>query len=289
MFYCMQNILHLCRNMKKAFIHIFIPILLIVIVLSCTNNNTSKEDDTTDVIENNLTKQVNVQNFFNTIPSANEVFEIIRDARLNYNESFLNNPVTHKNYSLERSQALNLGVYGADLAISGAFEQTQESMLFLKCTNYLAHELGISSAFDENTMNRFEMNKDNRDSTLEIISQAFKKADKIFSENKRGNLSVLMIAGAFIESMYVAGEYATSKITDSTNFNKINTLYFKQQESLQYLINLLQNSSDIDDVHLKETLSNIHGHLKKCDKNIDEFKKAHGLMSELRKRIISVY
>ncbi|RME15233.1 MAG: hypothetical protein D6799_06265 [Bacteroidetes bacterium] len=275
--------------MKKTSIHIFIFMLLMLIVLSCTNNGTSKEDDNTDIVENNQTKQVNVQNFFNNMPAATEVFEIINDARLNYNESFLNNPTLYKNYSLERSQALNLGVYGSDLAISGAFGQAQESMLFLKCTNYLAHELGISSAFDENTMNRFEINKDNRDSTLEIISQAFKKADKILLENKRGNLSVLMIAGAFIESMYVAGEYAMSKITDSTAFNKINTLYFKQHESLQYLINLLQNSSDTDDVQMKETLSNIYTHLKNCNKNIEEFKETHRLISEFRKQIINTY
>lgn len=248
------------------------------------------EDSESTIMDQDLKKQINVQNFFNTIPSANEIFQIIQKTRLNYKPDFLNNPKIYKNYSLEKPRALNIGVYGADMAISAAFNQAQESMLFLKCTNYLAQELGISSAFDENTVDRLEANKENRDSTLEIISQVFKNADKIFRENKRGELSILMITGAFIESMYVAGEYAISKADDTVAFNTITNLYIKQQESLSYLINLLQNISDKDDGQkLLETLTMIKLHLKESINNKDQFYKTHQQVSELRKQIISVY
>lgn len=265
----------------------YLLIVFLLTHLSC--NNKTKEETESPVLTDDLKKQINVQNFFNTIPSSIEIFQIIQDTKLNYNPELLNAPTKFKNYSLEKSQSLNLGVYGADLAISGAFNQAQESMLFLKCTNYLAKELGISSAFDENIMDRLEANKENRDSTLEIISQAYKKSDKIFLENKRGELSVYMITGSFIESMYVAGEYALSKPDDTVAFNKIVRMYIRQKESLTYLINLLKNISDTENQGMLNTLININNQLNDSTKKIDVFKKTHELFATLRKQIIHTY
>ncbi len=282
------------QKMTKPIVHILYVfcLLLNIILISCTtatNKEDRSEGDPT-LIEGVLTKQVNVQNFFNTIPSAIDVFQIISKTKLNYNPDYLNDPTKYKEYSLEKSRVLNLGIYGADLAISGAFSQTQESMLFLKCTNHLAQELGISSAFDEKIMDRLESNKENRDSTLEIISQAFKKADKIFIDNKRGELSVFMIAGAYIEAMYVAGEYALSKSNDTLAMKKIIELYAKQDEPLSYLINLLEdNSINHEDLDIKTKLKNIQPYLKESYNNINVFKQTHELFTQLRNQIIHVY
>ncbi len=143
-------------------------------------------------------------------------------------------------------------------------------------------------AFDEDIMTRLEQYKENRDSTLEIISQAFKRADKILSENKREELSVLMITGAFIEAMYAAGEYGLNEIKDSVSMKKIQALYAQQQESLSYLINLLEtNGSEENDI--KEKLQIILPHLKASGSAIQAFKSCHQLITELRKQIISVY
>lgn len=275
--------------MKVHLTHILSLWLVVFFILSCNDSKNTSEDSDTSVIEGDLNKQINVQNFFNTIPSSTEIFQIIQECKIHYNPDILNDPTKYKNYSLEKARALNLGAYGADLAISGAFNQAQESMLFLKCANYLAKELGISSAFDENIMNRLDVNKENRDSTLEIISQAFKTADKIFTENKRGDLSVYMLIGAFIESMYVAGEYAVKNLNDSVTFNKITVLYKNQRESLQYLINLLKNVSEKDETNFLLILSEINNHIGQSDKNAEEFQKTHELISGLRKQIISVY
>lgn len=279
--------------MNTRVIHIFYLFLTILLIACNTNNKENKSEEDVSLIGGEaLRKQINVQNFFNTIPSAVDIFKIIDQTRLNYNPDYLNDPTKYKEYSLEKSRVLNLGVYGADLAISGVFNQTQKSVLFLKCTNYLAQELGISSAFNEETMDRLENNKENRDSALKIISEAFKRADKIFTENKRNELSVLMIAGAFIESMYVAGEYALSKQNDSLSVKKIMEIYIQQDEALSYLINLLEitdnmEESDISDI--KEKLKNIHIHLKKSNNDIKEFQQTHKLFAELRKQIINVY
>ncbi|HPQ08751.1 MAG TPA: hypothetical protein PK995_05950 [Bacteroidia bacterium] len=285
----MKSFSDICRNMNKAILYNLF-IIFTLIIFSCTDSKNNADNVEKQVLsEEDLQKQVNVQNFINTIPSAMEVFQVIQQTKINYNPDYLNDVTKHKNYSLEKSMALNLGVYGADMAISSAFNQVQESMFFLKCTNYLARELGISSAFDEQTMDRLEKNKENRDSVLQIIMQSFKKADKIFSDNKRGELSVLMITGSFVESMSVAGEYILSNENDSTKFNTISPLYFKQKESLSYLINLLENSKDEEDKKLKEQLDFAYNYMKDFKNNVEDFKNIHKVFKELRQQIVNVY
>lgn len=277
--------------MKHSFLYIVLACLSgILWHYGCSSaDNKEKEEDTAAFLSEELKKQINVQNFFNTIPSANQVFQLLQECRLNYKADYLNEPTKHKNYSLEKSQALNLGVYGADLAIAAAFNQSQESMLFLKCTNYLAQKLGISPAFDGSTMERLERNKEDRDSTLQIISQTFKKADTIFVTNKRGELSVLMLVGAYVESMYVAGQYAVSKTQDTMSFQKIQRLYAQQLESLSYLIQLLQTSTTPEEKDILQKLQEIEPRLQKARTSTKAFNETHQLFAELRKEIVSIY
>lgn len=278
-------------NMNRQVFYIFLLISSLFII-SCgidSSNNENKSDDNTIETNKTLNKQINIQNFFNTIPPAIELLQIINEAKLHYNPTYLSNPNKYQQYSLEKSRAFNLGVYGADLAISGLFNQSQQTISYLKCTNYLAKELGISTTFDENVLQRLENNKDNRDSTLEIISEIFKKADKLFSENKRDELSTYMIAGAFIESMYVTGEYALSRSNDTLYLQKIMKLYTQQSESLSYLINLLQITIGNDDATLKQKLVDISSSLKTSSESIENFKQTHNLLTELRNQIINVY
>jgi len=274
-------------EMKLPFKYIIVFSILGLLFNRCTDN-TNKNSEDIILSKNELNKQINVQNFFNTVPASTLIFNLINETKLNYNPEYSNDPTKYKKYTLEKPRAFNLGIYGTDLAIAGAFNQAQESMLFLKCTNHLAQELGISAAFDETIMNRLEKNKDNRDSTLEIISQSFKKADNLFCANKRCELSILMITGAFVEAMYVAGQYISSKQNDTVAVNKLLTIYNQQTESLKYLINLLKISSFEEDKKIVDKLSNIDQHLHNSN-SIQNFQKAHQLMTELRQEFVNVY
>ena len=51
---------------------------------------------------------------------------------------------------------------------------------------------------------RVESNIENRDSLLLILSSSYDLANQYLKENNRMNTSVLMIAGGWIESMYLA-------------------------------------------------------------------------------------
>lgn len=203
----------------------------------------SKQDvpiDTSDEVAANAaidSQKISAQNVFNAITERSVIIDLIQKSGAEYNPTILNNPDDASKYSLESSRAINLGVYGADLNVTGLYEQTQESILFFKCVSSISKSLGISNCFDERMGDRMQANKNNRDSTLEIISQSFKNADSYLKSNGRPGTSSLIVAGAWIEGFYLACATAS----ETKNELIIKEIY-SQKESLKYLIELLESS-----------------------------------------------
>lgn len=277
--------------MIKHFTHIKTPLLILTVTVlfsACGN----KADETEDITADNTadvaldSQKISAQNVFNAIPGRTEIINLTTQAQAEYNGQVLNNPEDVNKYSLESSKALNLGVYGSDLNVTGVFEQTQESMLFLKCVNILAKSLGVSNAFDEKMVDRMEANKENRDSTLDIISQSFRNADNYLKANGRPGTSSLIVAGAWIEGFYTACN--TAKETKNEAVVKA---IFAQKESLKYLIELLEASRIADEtkyiisdlIDLKKTLD------AKTDKvfTLDSLKEADAKATALRTKVIA--
>jgi hypothetical protein len=204
---------------------------------SCSSTPETQDDLDSDTITTVVDVKVkaNAQNIFNSIPDPRKLTDMITDAGLEYDGSMLNNPDKYNTYGTDDYKALNLGVYGTDLSFTSLFEQTQESMLYLKCVNQLCKGLGISGVFDEKTTDRIDANKDNRDSLLDIISKSFWEADKFLKENQRGHSSALLIAGGWIEGIYLADNLAMT----SKN-RRIADEIVKQKTSLKDLIALME-------------------------------------------------
>ena len=230
-------------NLKK----ILNTLVISGILFSSISCGEGKQDDIlvsdeVKSVESFNSKKASAQNVFNSLPERSEIVGLTEKAKAEYNPQILNNPENIGNYVIESSMALNLGVYGADLYVTGVFEQTQESFLFLKAVNILAKNLGVSNAFDEAIIDRMEANKEIRDSTMSIITQSFKKIDKYLAENGRPGASSLVVTGSWIESIYIA-----CNIAKETKSEPIVKEIFIQKESLKYVIELLQNSKIAED------------------------------------------
>lgn len=139
-------------------------------------------------------------------------------------------------YETVAAKAMNLGVYGSDLSFTSIYDQTQESMLYLRCTNKLASGLGISGAFDESTTSRIEANMQNRDSLLAIISDSYWNADAYLKDNGQPGVSALIVAGGWMEGLYIA-----VRIANTTKNQAIITRIGEQKLSLDNLIALLDS------------------------------------------------
>lgn len=222
-------------QLKKVFLSSLTGFM--IVVSGCNSGNNSEGDSDTDsTATEEPAKNVNTQNIFYSIPSPVEVAQLIKKAGAKYEKSYLNPIENVSKYNTSISKALNLGVYGSDLSFTSIFEQTQESMLYLKCANTLASGLGINGAFGAQTVSRVESNMDNRDSLLDIISEAFWTADSYLKENDRPNTSALILAGGWIEGLYIA-----TKVAEVTHNEEIITRIAEQKLSLQNMINLIES------------------------------------------------
>jgi hypothetical protein len=193
--------------LKRTVNTLLIAALTSVLLISCNGNGgqqniTDADTDTTQA--GNDGKLIKVQEIFYTIPSPIEMASLLKKSGTTYNAKNLNNVHNVVKYTSAKKQALNLGVYGADLSYASIFNQNQESIIYLSCAKQLADQLGVTSAFNNETMDRIETNIENRDSLLEIISDAFYTIDGYLKENNRQNISALVITGGWIEGLYLA-------------------------------------------------------------------------------------
>ena len=183
------------------------------------------------------------QNVFVTLPDKNIINQLIQEKKIEYDHALLADPKAVNNYPAEFYKAANLGFYGSDLIIASSFEQTQESMIYLKCVNILAQSLGVSSAFDQTLFERIEANKDRKDSVLNLVTNAFKRVDEILKSNNRPGTSAIILTGGWVEGLYVSAHLA-SKLKDE----KTNKTLIDQRESLKNLIVML-NSIKLEAEH----------------------------------------
>lgn len=228
---------------------------LMMFISSCGGSNEeavqeeegiSTEEDATNEFESESMSVNKAGKVFYMIPSPLELSSIIKDAGASYDKSVLNSTDYVSNYVTSGSQALNLGVYGADLSYSSIFEQTQETVQYFNSAKTLADELGITSAFGKSTVERIQNNLNNRDSMIAIISDSYWEADAYLKENSRSNTSALVIAGGWIEALYISTKLAEK----SDNSDEILSRIGEQKLTLNNLVPMLEKfqGPDVNEV-----------------------------------------
>lgn len=269
-------------------VYFYLSCISIAVMLSACGSPTSEDetlsgDDPATAIQKE--KNNKVQLIFSSIPAQSETMGLLNDAEAKYNAKYLNPIENISKYSSVKSRALNLGVYGIDLGVTNIFDQTQESMLYLRCTNKMATSLGISGAFDEKMSERIDASSDSKDSLLAIITESYRNADNYLQENGQAGVSSLMVAGGWIEGLFVACQIGTA-----TNNEAIMNKIGGEKATLENLISLLDSYKAETD-GATEVLTDLTG-LKAIYDTItdkitpEQFKQITDKITEIRIKII---
>ena len=262
-----------------------------VSLVACNSNNTEKADVTTkadttktmDKVKNSKAKKV-----FATIPEPVETTKLLKEAGAKYNAAYLNPVENASKYSSAQAKAINLGIYGSDLSFISLYDQTQESLLYLKCTNILAAGLGINGVFDEKTTNRIQSNLDKKDSLMDIISKSYWTADNYLVDNGQPGVSSLIVAGGWLEGLYIA-----TRVASATKNDGIVKQIGQQKVSLTNLIDLMNEykaeNKGMDEVvksleDLKAVFESADASAMKLDDA--QFKKLSDKAAEIRSNFI---
>lgn len=224
-------------------------LLLFAVILSFTgcgggeNKETEKANAKLDSARATLF-QVDDELF--SIPSPVQTAALIKKVGANYDKEMLNSAQKAATYSTRVQRALNLGVYGADLAYITMYDQTQEAISHLNASRRIADELGVSSAFDETLLQRFQANLGKKDSLLVLVADAYRASDNYLKNNERDDVGSLILAGGWIEALYFA-----TKVAQNTNNPEVNRRIGEQKNTLENLIKLLQkynNNEEFADI-----------------------------------------
>lgn len=228
-----------------------------VLLVSCGPDEPIKTDETktggedtviTEKIKEKIIHQVDNAMF--SIPSPIQLGSIIQKSGAAYNEDLLNVPTAVNNYTDVVSQSLNLGIYGADLGYTALYEKSQESIKFMRSAQKLSDGLGISEAFDGETLTAVQrnLNSGNKDSLLYVISNSYRKADDFLQSTDRKHIGALVVVGGWIESMHFAGQLGLAnkspEIQNMVGMQKhtLNTMIDKMLE--RYL-----NAPGVEDIY----------------------------------------
>jgi hypothetical protein len=207
----------------------------LITAASCGNNDdekTSREIDSSFIQNPSIIK---VNNRLFSIPSPFQVAILVKDNKVPFNKELLNPIQNQINYSTTFKQALNLGIYGADLSYLNIYEQLPDAAGYFAVVKVLSKELGILSTIDENTLKRIETNNNNKDSLSYILSTVFRDADAYLFNNNRNEIGLLILAGGWVESQYIMTQ-TQSKYNNQEIINRIGD----QKHPLDNLIELLR-------------------------------------------------
>jgi hypothetical protein len=193
------------------------------------------------------------KNIFYNIPSPMETAALLKKAGADYNSKILNDVKNVDKYTAASQQALNLGIYGADLSYASVFNHTQESMFYTSCSRKLADRLGVISAFNDSTMELMQAKMNDRDALLDIISETYWNVDGHLKEDGRDNISALMIAGGWVEGLYIATQVASTN--DSPELRQ---RIAEQKYSLDDLVALV-SSYEVKDARLDGVKEDLKG------------------------------
>jgi len=217
-------------------------VIALAIISSLFSCNGGSKSDSEDVDPTAMESKNKVAKVFYAIPSPSELSAMIKATGANYNKNMLNPPSNEAKYTSIIQKAMNLGVFGADLSYTSTFDQTQEAMVYMGVCKKLADGLGITGAINENTVKRMEKNLNNKDSLLKIISDTYLETDIYLKNNDRAGVSALVVAGGWIEGLYISVNIAAQNSNNQMIVKRI----AEQKLILENLIGLLETNEAND-------------------------------------------
>ena len=187
-------------------------------------------------LDPNRSALLKVNNRLFNVPSPIQLATMLKSFGQPYRKEILNDVGRSGNYTTTFRQALNVGVYGADLGYINAFDQLPDATAYFGAVRTLTTELGVLNTFNEQTMERIERNSGDKDSLTYIASMVYRESDAYLMNSERNEVSSLIIAGGWLEGLYLLTHICS---VDAMSENQMQIIG-QQKHPLNNLIELLR-------------------------------------------------
>jgi hypothetical protein len=253
-------------TVKKAYL-VFLSLILLIacaeevqIVGQTADVEVKKEQEIT-YSNKQLNELKTASKVVYNLPSPSEMATILHETNAIYDVEILSNPKAEGRYNTDLTRALNLGVYFADLSFTSMFDYPQQAMLFMSAAQGLSAELDIVGIFNEELFTRLENNLSDKDSIMDIVSYTYMETDFYLQENDRSVIAKAILAGAWIEGLYIATHLKTEAENSTAIWERIG----EQKRALTNLINMVE---DCNEPQLQKFITNLRK-LETAFENVD--------------------
>ena len=213
--------------------------LLSILMISCDEETVSSNSDIKNVaLDSTKTSFVNIAGKLFSIPSPIQTAILIKNSGIPYNREALNNPANTSNYVSKNSRALNLGIFGTDMAYSSLYDDSQQAIRYFKAVENLAEALEVKGALSPSLIKRLGTNVGNADSLLFLSGKFYEAADQYLKENERYDLAALILAGGWIEATHLTA------LAANTGNSEARQRLAEQKKAIGTLCDVLRSASD---------------------------------------------
>jgi hypothetical protein len=150
------------------------------------------------------TRQTALTKIFHAAPSPMETASLIKRSGAQFHADALNPAGQSDQYTTSDRQAINLGIYGADLSYATIFEENSTSIDYLEAIQSLSSALGVNDVLSDDVMSSVEDNRNDRQELIRIVSETFYDLNERLKFNGQEDLAGLVVASGWIEGMYLA-------------------------------------------------------------------------------------
>jgi hypothetical protein len=245
--------------MKKQ---LLIPIAALLLA-SCSNNSKSETElmkeaaDTTQTV--NISREI-LDEMMQTLPSPIEMANLITQSKGGFKKELLTPSENAENFSDKYSQALALGAYGVDLGYLNLNDKMLYVIEYLESINTVSKALKVDQFLNVTSLSNMAKNKNNADSMIQMSTRNFQQIDEFLRSQNRGDLSVLILIGSWLEGLNMFNGIALQ----NPNQDIINRI----GEQKIIIDNIYAILNKIDRIAYYKELKNKMGNLKKAYENV---------------------
>lgn len=211
----------------------------LVLLASCGEKDTTdtRKTDTTTKTTQEVKK--NVEDAVKNLPRVNELPDLLAAAGVDDFYEKLPNPAKNVDRYLTTNDfaAISLGMYVVDLGYVLNYDKMQLGIDYIQSCKKIADKLGVSSAIDDQSMERFRKNINKKDTLIQIANDAVKNIDKYLVSNDRTALSAVILGGMYLEGLHlstniIAAPTDMDKTTKDMVFGRMIKIVSDQEKSL---------------------------------------------------------
>ncbi len=216
---------------------LFKTVLLLIVVSCSQGQKDSSFNDTEIEINEDYEELSELREIFYDLYSPTEAHKLIQHLDITFDPDILNPTENQYQYISSGKNAVNLGVYGADLSYCHLFGQAQEAINYMTAIYRLADRLGVGGDIVSQTERAMERSVYDPDSLFAKAGDIYYQADNRLKENEREGAAALILAGGWVEALYIAASFYDENNPDPNLEKQI----LSQKYSLERLVALLSN------------------------------------------------